>query len=79
FEDGVTRQDLGLDGTEMFDVSGLDGGIEPRDRLKLTVLRADGSRQEFTLRSRVDTSDEAEHFRNGGILLTVLRRMAQAA
>ena len=79
FEDGVTRQDLGLDGTEMFDVSGLDGGIEPRDRLKLTVLRADGSRHEFTLRSRVDTSDEAEHFRNGGILLTVLRRMAQAA
>ena len=79
FEGGVTRQDLGLDGTEQFHVSGLDRGIKPRDRLQLTVLRADGSRQEFPLRSRVDTSDEAEHFRNGGILLTVLRRMAQAA
>ena len=79
FEGGVTRQDLGLDGTELFHVSGMDGGIKPRDRLQLTVLRADGSQQEFPLRSRVDTSDEAEHFQNGGILLTVLRRMAQAA
>ena len=79
FEDGVTRRHLDLDGTEVFQVSGLDAGIVPGGRLTLTVQRTDGSEQAFPLRSRVDTSDEAEHFRNGGILLTVLRRMAEAA
>ena len=79
FEGGVTRLELELDGSELFDVRGLDAGIVPGDRLTLAVQREDGSQAEVPLRSRIDTSDEAEHFRNGGILLTVLRRMAHAA
>ena len=79
FEDGVTRRQLDLEGTELFQVSGQEDGVVPGSRLTLTVQRANGSQQEFPLRSRVDTSEEAEHFRNGGILLTVLRRMALAA
>ncbi len=79
FEDGVTRLDLELDGSELFHVRGLDAGIVPGDRLILVVQRDDSTQAEVPLRSRIDTSDEAEHFRNGGILLTVLRRMAHAA
>ncbi len=79
FEDGVTRQLLDLEGTELFHVSGQEAGVVPGSRLTLTVQRTNGSQKEFPLRSRVDTSEEAEHFRNGGILLTVLRRMALAA
>ena len=79
FEDGITRRHLELDGTELFQLSGQGADIVPGNRLTLTVQRTDGRQQEFPLRSRIDTSEEAEHFRNGGILLTVLRRMALAA
>jgi aconitate hydratase len=79
FTDGITRADLKLDGTETFDILGIAEGLKPRQEMVLTVTRADGSRQDVTLLSRIDTLDELEYFKNGGILQYVLRSMVKAA
>ncbi len=75
FKDGVTRETLGLAGTETFDITGLADGIEPRMDVACTVTRADGSTEEITLLCRIDTADEVEYYRHGGILQYVLRRL----
>ncbi len=79
FTGGTTRADLKLDGTETFDILGIAEGLKPRQEMVLTVTRADGSRQDVTLLSRIDTLDELEYFKNGGILQYVLRSMVKAA
>ncbi len=78
FKDGATRQSLGLTGTETVDILGLP---ELRAGMDLRVLihRAPGRTDELTVRCRVDTDDEVEYYRNGGILHYVLREMARAA
>ncbi len=75
FKDGVTRETLGLQGTETFDITGLADGIEPRMDVACTVTRADGTAEEITLLCRIDTADEVEYYRHGGILQYVLRRL----
>ena len=75
FKDGVTRETLGLEGAETFDITGLADGIEPRMDVACTVTRADGSTEEITLLCRIDTADEVEYYRHGGILQYVLRRL----
>ena len=75
FKDGVTRETLGLEGTETFDITGLADGIEPRMDVACTVTRTDGSTEEITLLCRIDTADEVEYYRHGGILQYVLRRL----
>jgi aconitate hydratase len=79
FTGGTTRLDLKLDGTETFDILGIAEGLKPRQEMVLTIARADGSRQDVTLLSRIDTLDELEYFKNGGILQYVLRSMVKAA
>ena len=78
FKDGATRQSLGLTGSETVDILGL---AELRAGMDLRVLihRAPGRTDELTVRCRVDTDDEVEYYRNGGILHYVLREMARAA
>jgi aconitate hydratase len=76
FKDGQTRADLKLTGTETFDITGVSGGIKPRMDVTLTVTRADGTKQAYTLLCRIDTLDEVEYFKNGGILPYVLRNIA---
>ncbi|MBE7209941.1 MAG: aconitate hydratase AcnA [Gluconacetobacter diazotrophicus] len=78
FEEGTTRQTIGLKGDEVIDIRGLDK-LSPRMRLTLAVTRADGSTFEVPVVCRVDTLDEVEYYRHGGILQYVLRGMAQAA
>lgn len=78
FKDGTTRKTLGLKGDEIIEIKGLDN-ITPRMTMTMTITRADGSKQEVPLLCRVDTLDEVEYFRNGGILQTVLRGMTKAA
>ncbi len=78
FKDGVTRQTLGLDGTETFDITGVAGGITPRMDVKLTVTRADGRAEETTLLCRIDTVDEVDYYLAGGILQYVLTRLNAA-
>jgi len=76
FPDGVNRKTLGLDGTETFDLTGLDGAIKPRMTVTLTVHRGDASTDEVPLLCRIDTLDEIEYFKSGGILQYVLGRLA---
>ncbi|MGQ9365516.1 aconitate hydratase AcnA [Azospirillum sp. ST 5-10] len=79
FKDGATRQTLGLDGSETFDIAGIAAGLKPRQDVTMTITRADGSTETVTLLCRIDTLDEVEYYRNGGVLNFVLRHLAQAA
>ncbi len=79
FKDGMTRQSLKLDGTERFDVLGVASGLKPRSSLGCKIHRADGTVEEIALLCRIDTLDELEYFRHGGILQYVLRSMMKAA
>ena len=76
FQDGQNADTLGLDGTESFDVA-IDDALEPRQDVRVVATKADGTRIEFTTTCRVDTPVEVEYYRNGGILHTVLRKMAE--
>ena len=79
FKDGTTRASLGLDGTEVFDITGPAAGLTPRMDVTCRITRADGSTQELPLTCRIDTLDEVEYFRHGGILHYVLRNMLSDA
>ncbi|NIP74389.1 MAG: aconitate hydratase AcnA [Gammaproteobacteria bacterium] len=74
FKDGQGARALGLDGTETYNIEGLDEG---RAR-EVTVIAtaADGTRKEFRARVRIDTPQEVEYYRHGGILHYVLRQLA---
>ena len=78
FAEGQSAASLGLTGEEVFDfdlpVSG-EGLVEPRCDVKVTATKADGSKTTFTTRCRIDTPVEADYYRNGGVLQTVLRRL----
>jgi aconitate hydratase len=78
FQPGSDRTTLGLDGSETFDITGLSHGIQPGMTLTLTVHRADGSQTEVPVLCRIDTLDEVEYYRNGGILHYVLRQLLAA-
>ena len=75
FEPGTTWQTLGLKGDETVAISGL-ATVQPRQRLSVSITRADGSALQVPLLCRIDTLDEIEYFRNGGILHYVLRNLA---
>lgn len=78
FHHGSDRHRLALDGSELFDLSGLNDGLRPGSALNLTVRRIDGSRLEVEVLCRLDTLDEVEFYKNGGILHYVLRNMMAA-
>jgi aconitate hydratase len=69
YADGESAESLGLDGSETFSITGIDGG-EARE---VTVKAGE---QEFTARVRIDTPKEVEYYRHGGILQFVLRQLA---
>jgi aconitate hydratase len=75
FKDGMNRQTLKLDGSERFDIDGIASGLKPRAELKCRIHRADGKVETISLLCRIDTLDELEYFRHGGILPYVLRGM----
>jgi len=77
FPDGENADSLGLDGTETFDITGveaLNDGVTPRT-VNVRATRADGTDVVFDARLRIDTPGEADYFRNGGILQYVLRSL----
>ncbi len=78
FKPGMDRHTLRLDGTEVLDVRGL-AELSPRMDLTLAIHRLDGTTDEVPVLCRVDTADEVEYWRHGGILQFVLRGMAKAA
>ncbi|CUS44429.1 MAG: aconitate hydratase AcnA [Pseudomonadota bacterium] len=75
FAEGVTRQTLGLDGSESFTIQHV-ADIRPRQDVEVILTRADGSTETFLTRCRIDTVNELEYFLNGGILQYVLRKLA---
>jgi aconitate hydratase len=79
FKHGMTRKSLNLDGTETFDITGVAGGITPAMDVAVKITRADGSTEDITTKCRIDTLDEVEYYRHGGILQYVLRNIAEEA
>lgn len=79
FPDGVNAQTLGLDGTETFDLTGLNDGITPRETLTLIIHRANGETEEVPLTLRIDTPIEVDYYLHGGILPYVLRQLVAQA
>lgn len=76
FKDGVNAETLKLDGTETFDLSGLETHeVKPRQDVLLTINRADGTSEEVSLTLRIDTPIELEYYKSGGILPYVLRQL----
>lgn len=77
FVDGQTRQSLGLTGNETLSVRGLSADIRPRQLLTVDVKRADGSEDSFQVLCRIDTLNEVQYFKAGGILHFVLRQLIE--
>jgi aconitate hydratase len=75
FEPGTSWQSLGLDGSEKVTIRGL-AAIRPRQTVEAEVTKADGTQFAVPLICRIDTLDEIEYFKNGGILQYVLRNLA---
>ncbi len=79
FPEGVTRQTLELDGSEVFDITGIADGLAPGMEVRCKITRADGSTEAVSLTCRIDTLDEVKYYRHGGILPYVLRSMMGSA
>jgi aconitate hydratase len=75
FKEGTNASSLKLDGSETFDVSGFENGIEPRQRLTLVIHRASGETEQVPVTLRIDTPIEVEYYQHGGILPYVLRQL----
>ncbi|MCA0400842.1 MAG: aconitate hydratase AcnA [Proteobacteria bacterium] len=75
FEEGTSWQSLGLKGDESVAIDGLTS-VQPRSKMKAKITRADGTTIEVPILCRIDTLDEIEYFKNGGILHYVLRQLA---
>ncbi len=78
FKDGTDRKTLKLDGSERFDILGIASGLKPRIDLACRIHRSSGKVDTVSLLCRIDTLDELEYFRHGGILQYVLRQMMSA-
>ncbi|MES2750157.1 MAG: aconitate hydratase AcnA [Pseudomonadota bacterium] len=76
FEDGESWSSIGLKGDEKVTIRGLQGDLKPRQKLTAEIVSGDGSRRSVSLLCRIDTLDELEYYRNGGILHYVLRKLA---
>jgi aconitate hydratase len=79
FKEGTTAQTLKLDGTEVYDIIGLDGGIQPQQDLTLRITRKDGAVENVAVRCRIDTPIEIDYYQHGGILPFVLRQLVAEA
>jgi aconitate hydratase len=77
FAPGESAASLGLTGKEEYSIEGVSDAVTKGARVRVTAVAADGSKKEFEAVPRVDTPQEAEYFRNGGILPYVLRQLAR--
>jgi len=75
FKPGENKESLGLTGREVFDIVGVEGGLKPRQEVTVSVKREDGSTFSFQTIARLDSPIDVTYYENGGILLTVLRRL----
>ena len=75
FKEGVNSASLRLDGTEEFELLGLEAGVQPLQDLSLVIVRADGARETVPVVLRIDTPIEIDYYQHGGILPFVLRQL----
>jgi aconitate hydratase len=75
-EEGTSWQTLGLKGDEQVTIRGLQGELKPRQRMMAEIVAADGGLRRIPLICRIDTLDELDYFKNGGILHYVLRQLS---
>jgi aconitate hydratase len=75
FQAGTSWQSLGVDGSEPVTLRGLKS-LKPRQIVEAVIKKADGSTSTVSLICRIDTLDEIEYYKNGGILQYVLRNLA---
>ncbi len=75
FHEGTSVQSLGLDGSEIYSISGLSESIQPGQDLTLEIRRAQGEIQRVPVKLRIDTPIEVDYYRHGGILQFVLREL----
>jgi len=77
FLPGQSAQSLGLTGEETFDIAGLSESLQPRTKIQVIAKKGDATQVVFDALVRIDTPVEIEYYRNGGILPTVLRKLAE--
>jgi aconitate hydratase len=76
FEEGSSWQSLGMKGDEQVTIRGLHGELKPRMKMMAEIVAGDGGLKRVPLICRIDTIDELDYFKNGGILQYVLRHLA---
>jgi len=79
FKEGTTALSLKLDGSESYDIVGLDASLKPQQDLALRITRKSGSVEEVPVRCRIDTPIEIDYYQHGGILPFVLRQLVATA
>jgi aconitate hydratase len=77
FVKGQNRESLGLTGSESYSIVGLEAGLKPRQMLKVRAEEA-GKVKEFEVLARIDTPEDVEYIRHGGVLPYVLRELLRA-
>ena len=75
FEEGEGWEELGLDGSEYFEIKGLEDGLEPNDELTVVAEDEAGETTEFDVTAQVGTPAAVRYVENGGVLHLVLRRL----
>ena len=75
FEDGFDRKKLNISGAELITIINIEKGLKPRAEVSCEIKYKDGSSKTIKLLSRIDTENEIEYYKNGGILQYVLRNM----
>jgi aconitate hydratase len=78
FKPGDNRTTLGLSGEEIYSVEGIADDLKPKKEVRVTARDASGHGKTFQVIVRIDTPDEIEYYRHGGILPYVLRQLLQS-
>ncbi len=78
FEPGEDARTLELTGREIFAVTGIAEGLKPKKKFQVTAWDEKGEAKSFTVTARLDTPNEVDYYRHGGILTYVLRQLAAA-
>jgi aconitate hydratase len=77
FKDGQNCRSLGLDGSELFTITGIEN-IAPRQTLQVQAVKVDGREIRFAVTARLDTDIDIDYYTHGGIMPYVLRKVAAA-
>ena len=75
FKDGYNRKKLKINGSELISVNEIEKGLKPRQEVQCEIKYKDGTIKKINVLCRIDTENEIEYFKNGGILQYVLRNM----